>query len=186
MSNKFSVKNCALLFGAFVAGMLSVSISSLFGGYYCSVLAIVAVLSTLYIFDSLDKNNLQENKINIILLGILILCETVFFVTNDIIGYSVYQKGNMGFFDVFVMGSQLFSIGVIAYTMISIVLSFFCKDSIELVDDIRTEPTHEEETKKEEVAFEQKEVKEEKKEEYIKRIAQNNVRKDAPFMEEEI
>ena len=186
MSNKFNIKNCALLFGSFIAGMLSVSIANIFGGYYCSVLAIVAVLSTLYVFDSMDNNNLKENKINIILLGVLVLCEAVFFVANDIVGYAVYKKSSMGFFDMFVMGSQLFSVGVIAYTMISIVLSFFTKDSIELVDDISTPSIHEEETKKEEVTFEQKEVKEEKKEEYIKRIAQNTVRKEAPFMEEEI
>ena len=55
MSNKFNIKNCALLFGSFIAGMLSVSIANIFGGYYCSVLAIVAVLSTLYVFDSFSS-----------------------------------------------------------------------------------------------------------------------------------
>ena len=66
MSNKFNVKNCALLFGAFITGMLSVSISNIFGGYYCSVLAIIAVLSTLYVFDTLDKNTLSDNQLNVI------------------------------------------------------------------------------------------------------------------------
>lgn len=181
MSNKFNVKNCALLFGAFITGMLSVSISNIFGGYYCSVLAIIAVLSTLYVFDTLDKNTLSDNKLNVIFLCILIACETIFFVTNDIVGYSVYQKNNMGFFGWLVVGSQLFSVGVIAYTMISIVLNFFQKDSIELVDDVSNKVEGHDDVQEEIEA-----KKDEVKQEDVRRITQNNVRKEAPFMEEEI
>ena len=103
------------------------------------------------------------------------------FVTNDIVGYSVYQKNNMGFFGWLVVGSQLFSVGVIAYTMISIVLNFFQKDSIELVDDVSNKVEGHDEVQEEIEA-----KKDEVKQEDVRRITQNNVRKEAPFMEEEI
>ena len=121
----------------------------------------------------------KDNKLNVIFLAALVLFEFVFFVTNDIVGYPVYEQGNLGFFGILVVGSQLFSIGVSVYTLVSIVLGFFHKDSIELVDDLKGVEEH---LEIEEPVVE----KEEKKEEDIRRLTQNNVRKEAPFMEEEI
>ena len=65
--------------------------------------------------------------------------------------------------------------------MISIVLNFFQKDSIELVDDVSNKVEGHDDVQEEIEA-----KKDEVKQEDVRRITQNNVRKEAPFMEEEI
>jgi len=185
---KNNVKNNALIFGVFVTGMLSVSIANLFGGYYCFVAAIVVVLGTLFTFNVLDNKSLEENKIELILISILAFFELMFFLVNDVIGYPVYVKNNFNFTGICVMASQFYSIVVLAYSMIKIVLSFYKKDEIELIDNVEKAEDKVDE-KKEEIIEEAEEVLKEKKVEEskpqeMKRITETNVRKQAPFMEE--
>ena len=180
--NKNEIKNKALIFGIFMVGMLAVSIANFFGGYYCSVLAIVAILSTIYVFNVLDLGNIKDNKVDIGLVALLSFLEFVFFVANDIFGHPVYVKGNVDFFGGLVIGSQIYSIAVILYNLIKIDLSLFKhKDTVELVEEKKEMTTNEGiEYDTEESLFEDN-----KDVEDIKRIPRSDIRKDAPFMEEE-
>ena len=43
----------------FLVGMLNVSISGVFGGYYCSAAAIIVVLATIYAYELFDKKFIE-------------------------------------------------------------------------------------------------------------------------------
>ena len=168
----------ALMFGIFVVGMLSVSIANLFGGYYCSVAAIIVILTTMYILNCLDKGTFQDDKFNVITISIISGLEILFFLVNDVIGYSVYT-GVVDFFGVLVIGSQLYSVVMIILNLVKNVLSYGKKDKIELVEE------HEEIKNKEDIQEEKEEViVDESAVEDIKRIPESDIKKETPFMEE--
>ena len=180
MVGKNFIKKNSLFIGMFVIGMFTVSIANFFGGYYCSVLAAITVLATIYVFNILDNETINENKFNLIMIGVLLLSELVFFAVNDIFGHSVYVKGNIDFFGGFVIAVQIYSVVVSIYSLVNFVLIFSKKETIELVDDEKRIIVDE---KDEELHVEEKNIK--KEEEDLKRIARSDFKKDVPFMEEE-
>jgi len=189
MVKKNIVKKNALFMAMFVIGMLTVSVANFFGGYYCVVLAPVAILATVYTFNVLENNELNENKYELLMVGVLILFEFIFFVVNDIIGYPVYVRGNTGLMDVTVMGVQVYSVAVTIYSLIKLVLIFCWKDKVELVDG-ENKIDGSLDNNQEEIYFEKDTINSEEnannnKEKEIKRITQFGVKKDVPFMEEE-
>ena len=170
----------ALMFGIFVAGMLSVSIANLFGGYYCSVAAITVILTTMYVLNSLDKGTFQDDKFNIITISVVSVFEILFFLVNDLFGKFVYT-GALDFFGVLVIGSQLYSVTMIILNLIKTVLSYGKKDKIELVEEhkeVEISEEEQEEVQQEEVIVEESAV------EDIKRIPESDIQKETPFMEE--
>ena len=176
------LKHYGLFLSISVVGMISVSLSNLFGGNYGVCAAAMIVLSTFLVFVLLDRNLMNVNKLNLSLIGVLVLLEMLFFVTNDIIGYTVYNRDNVGFFGGIVLASQIYSVLLAIYFLIRIVLSFVNFNSfVEVIDNLKTDYTNEEPVK-EEV---KEPVKEEKKVE-IKRIARSTEKKDVPFMEEKL
>ena len=90
--NKEILKNYILSAAIFVVGVFSIPLANLFGGYYCSVLAISVVLTTILMYSILDKNTMQDNKILIISTLSLIAIEFALFTINDIFKISVYNK----------------------------------------------------------------------------------------------
>lgn len=176
-----NLKHYGLFLSISVVGMVSVSLSNLFGGSYGVVAAIMLVLSTFLMFILLDRNLISSNKLNLSLTGVLVLLEMIFFVTNDIIGHTVYTKNSVGFFGGVVIASQIYAILLAIYFLVRIVLSFVhFRDFIEVVDN-----NYETATDFEEKEIVKEEVKEEKKVE-IKRIARSAEKKDVPFMEEKL
>ena len=168
-----------LIFGVFVAGMLSVSIANLFGGYYCSVAAIAVILNTMYILNSLDKGTFQDDKFNVITISIISILEVLFFLVNDVVGYSVYN-GDINFLSTIVSGSQLYSVVMIIFNLVKNVLSYVKKDKIELVEE------HEEINKNEDDHNEEEDesIDDDGIVEDIKRIPESDIKKETPFMEE--
>lgn len=190
MLEKSKTNQYMLYLAICLVGMLSVSITHLFGGYYSAVAAIVTVLGTLLFYNLFDKketfsSDLVTNVVALIIIG----CQLVFFVVNDIFNYPVYVKNHLGFWGVTVIISQIISILGILYFIIMLVISLN-KDRIELVseDDKKSEnenlnfndsdSVYSQENKTDDV--EEKTIRKE-----IRSIPEkiNNVK--APFMEEE-
>lgn len=179
MTLKKSLKNSALIFGIFAIGMFSLPVANLFGGYYSVVAVVIAVLATAFISDILDKNSLKENLVEVIFIAVLFLFEFVFLIANDIFGHPVYVKSNLGFFGICVIISQLYSAGMICYYLISIVISMYSnKHHVEIIEKI---DKNEESVIEEEIdvgELNSDEVQE------LKKLPQNEEKKEAPFMEE--
>ena len=181
--NKNNLKNMTLLFGIFLAGMLSVSIANFFGGFYCTVAAIVIILATFYVFGVLDTRSIKSNKINLIMVGIIALLETIFFVVNDIFGYNVYVKGNVDFFGGLVIASQIYCILAILYHLIMIDISFLKNNSsIELVEEVNVSNGQNVTHDVEEATVEESN---DDSVEEIRQIPRNEIKQETPFMEEE-
>ena len=107
--------------------------------------------------------------------------EIVLFITNDIIGYDVYNASNLGFWGYFVMASQIYSVCMVIYFMAMVVLSFMDFGSkIEVVEKSSISNPVNEEIKEEKHEKQEKETRVEE----VKRISQTKVNKDIPFMEE--
>ena len=178
--NKNDIKNNILILGVLLLGTFSVSIANLFKGYYCAVAALVVLFVTMYLFDTLDKNKLEENKPNLIMIGGVAFFELIFFIINDIVGDPVYVSGNVGFLGGMVIFSQLFSVVSAIYYVLKKSLFNSRKPTIEVIEA----PKEKEEKVQEEIEPEEVEVEEEYVEE-IKRLPNGTLGKDAPFMEEE-
>ena len=177
--NKSNIKNNILILGVLLVGTFSVSIANLFKGYYCAVAALTVLFSTIYLFDTLDKNKLEENKTNLIMMGTITFFELLFFIVNDIFGNSVYVSGNVGFMGGMVIFSQLFSVVGAIYYVLKNVLFTKKTATIEVIEAPKEEPVTEERVE-EEVEYEEEEHVEE-----IKKLPNGNFRSEAPFMEEE-
>ena len=165
----------------FIIGMFSVSIAKFFGGHYSVVLALMTLLSTILLINSIDKNMIGKNKMNFILLSVLVLCEFVFFVINDVFDYSVYSYNSVKFIGTLVVGSQLYSVGLLVYYWVCLMIGFFQKENVELID----EKNIEEENTEENLNLEIDDVNEEEMVSELKQIPQGNFVKQSPFMEEE-
>ncbi len=169
----------------YLVGMISISISNAFGGYYCFGAAICTILLTVFLYNLFDKGEtLKENIINLVAASTITVLEIIFCVVNDIFRVEIYTKANLGFWGVVAICSQIISALSIAYVAIRIMLTLKSKSQVELIDQ------HEEKTKdievqkenvKENIPRETNEFTEE-----IKSIP-NSVTssKEAPFMEEE-
>lgn len=131
MGNENLIKNI-LVFGVFVVGALSSFVANLFGGYYI-VAALVTIMSTLFVCGILDKNIFKENKEILILMLVTTFFEFVFFLVNDIVGYSVSGDNAIGFFKGLVIFSQLYSASMIVYYLIKYFLPFNNKTNVEVI-----------------------------------------------------
>lgn len=179
--NKSNLKNVVLVIGVLLLGTFSVTIANLFNGYYCGVAALAVLLSTIYLFDVLDKRGLEENKINLIMVGGVVFFEVLFFLVNDIFGKTVYGGGSIGFFEAIVLFSQLYSVVGVIYYVLKNVLFAKRVETIELVENHKEEPTTQETEIEEEDELEINNVDVEE----IKRLPQGTLGKETPFMEEE-
>ena len=108
---KIQTKKIMISLLMFGVGAFSVSISNLLRGYFAPVIVIEMVALTVYLNYLLDdKNVIKNNLINLILIGIVVVSNLVFFVTNDIVGKPVYVGNLNNFWDVCVITSQLISL----------------------------------------------------------------------------
>jgi len=186
--DKSKIKNYLLCMAIFVVGMLSVSITNIFGGYYCSVAAVEMILYTIIVYNMFDKKiHSKENVISLVMVSVITALELVFFIINDIFGVDVYVKGDLNFLGVCVIISQLLSIFAIAYSSVYFVLDLN-KSHVELVDEkdscLDCEKSDDfEETSNHNEGLKTEIDREEKTE--IKSIKENNIEVKTPFMEEE-
>lgn len=189
---KEKVRKYALAMVMFVVGMLSVSISNLFGGFYCSVVAIEVVLLTLYVYSAFDiKEKSKFDIIDLSLVASVTVFEILFFIINDIFGVDVYVKNDLNFLGVLVIISQMLCIASIIYMSVYQVVSLKHahveviekNDMKEAQKDEETTISETEKNQTENVEIETEDV-ELQQEENIKSIAENNVKVEAPFMEE--
>jgi len=174
---KENLKNIILPCLTLVTGMLSVSISNIFGNHYGFVAIIVIVLSALYTYNLFDKGEeIGKNLANLVLMGTVLFFQLLFFVVNDIINIPVYTKNSLGFFGVCVLVSQIISVVGLLYLIVNFVLQN--KETyIEVVghDDLKdTEELAEVDS--------QLATEEEKKE--VRFISEKNNQQNVPFMEE--
>ena len=178
MNSKSNLKNNILLISIFVLATLSVSVANLFGGSYSPVAIISVVLSTFFVLNVLNKNEFKENKLNLILVCIILFLEVFFFVINDIVGYAVYSKNKINFISGCVIFSQLFSAFVTMYLLVKNVFSFSNKNKVELVEEENKKEVEEEKKVEEEIV-------DDGSVEELRKIPQSTIKKEAPFMEEE-
>lgn len=200
MFDKVKMKNLSLCLCVFLVGMLSVSISNIFGGYYAPVTATVFVLGTVYVSNIFNlKESCKENLVMIGLVGIIALLELVFFIVNDIANVDVYVKNYFNFWSICVLISQIISMGAIVYSLSVFVIENM-KTKVEIVDEDRKiinntnnvekqkeTYVHEEKTEnyiREEIEVKEDNIKKESKPE-IKSIEKESVKIKTPFMEEE-
>ena len=171
----------AIIFGV---GMLSVSVSNIFGGYYCSVAVIETILYTMFVYGMFDRNeNLKENAVLVALISCVTFSGLLFFVVNDIFNVNVYVKNVLDFWGICVISSQLLSMASIVYIAVYLVLSLN-KNKVELVEDYSEDTQnveHEEVKQVEETVGENKDVVEKE----VKSITHDNISVDVPYMEEE-
>ena len=182
MLNKANTKKLMLSIGVFLTGMLCVSIANVFGGYYCSATAISVILATFYVYGLFDnKIDIKNNLVNLVLVGVVVLFQLIFFVVNDIFNVPVYVKNYTSFWSVCVIISQIISICSIIYCLGMFV---YCsrKNDIEIVENIKQESV--ENSVSVEVNADDNFVSEEENKE-IKTIAERNFDKSTPYMEEE-
>ena len=183
MMNKIQTKNLLLSVLVFLTGMLSVSISNIFGGYYGSVVAIVTILATFYVYNLFDnKESFKENLPSLILVGVVVALEVLFFIVNDMFGHDVYVKNHLDFWGICVLVSQGICVCGIVYLFVTTLLTAKAS-KVEIVNerevndqtatsdnhdtiDVQTENNHD--AKKE-----------------IKSIPENATVVNTPFMEEE-
>jgi len=91
--DKSKTKHFLISVFIFLIGMLNVSISGIFGGYYCAATAIIVVLATIYAYELFDKKiNIKENILDLSLVGTITFLNIVFFLMNDIFDVRVYTK----------------------------------------------------------------------------------------------
>ena len=189
---KEKVRKYALAMVMFVVGMLSVSISNLFGGFYCSVVAIEVVLLTLYVYSAFDiKEKSKFDIIDLSLVASVTVFEILFFIINDIFGVDVYVKNNLNFLGVLVIVSQILCIASIIYMSVYQVVSLKNthveviekNDAKEVQKVEETTVSENEKNLTDDVEIQTEDV-DIQQEETIKSIAENNVKVQAPFMEE--
>lgn len=171
----------------FLVGMLNVSISGVFGGYYCSAAAIIVVLATIYAYELFDKKiNIKENMVELSLIGAITLLNILFFLVNDVFDINVYIKNSFNFWSVLVIISQLISIGSLVYVAAMFVINA-TKGKIEIVEEnekVNTSIKNEDTTKNTTEEDSEEKTNETKIE--IKALEEKNEdEKDTPFMEEE-
>lgn len=155
------------------------SIAGVFGGYYCSVSAILVVLTTIYVYDLFDKKlDIKENIVDLSFVGIITFMNILFFVVNDIFNFRVYTKNVFNFWTVSVIISQIISIIALVYASSFFVLNSR-KGKVEIVENSKEENN--------EKTFDETEKlqKEEVKKAEMKSIPQNKEPEKTPFMEEE-
>ncbi len=180
---------CVLMF---VVGLLSVSIANAFGGYYSFVAIVEVVLFTMFVYHLLDDIHvLRDNVINLSLCALITFFQIIFFFVNDVFDKPVYVKESLGFFGIAVIISQIISAIAIAYVAVNLVIDLR-KNKIEVVD-------HENDTlyEKKEDTVEIKDELEKKNtfaqtgdivesdDKELKSIAEQNIKVEAPFMQEE-
>ena len=185
-----SVKNTISYFGAFAVGMLSVTISNLFGGYYYAVAGAVVILSTIFVVGVFDQKRYDERKLEVKLLGLLCVVEVLFFVVNDLLSYDVYISNSEDFFSYLVLGSQFYCVAVMMLSALVGVSKYFRTSKVQVIERVeREEPkekTFEEEfNKAEPVKDYEPTIDDEEVVEEIKSIPLIHVQKEVPFMEEE-
>ena len=185
-----SVKNTISYFGAFAVGMLSVTISNLFGGYYYAVAGAVVILSTIFVVGVFDQKRYDERKLEVKLLGLLCVVEVLFFVVNDLLSYDVYISNSEDFFSYLVLGSQFYCVAVMMLSALVGVSKYFRTSKVQVIERVeREEPkekTFEEEfNKAEPVKDYEPTIDDEEIVEEIKSIPLIHVQKEVPFMEEE-
>ena len=130
------MKYYLLLIVSYLCGMLSVSISNVFGGNYSPVVVVLFILFTVVTIDTLNIKELEKRKNDLILLTCLCGVELVFFLINDVISYPVYVKGDTGVIGFIVMFSQFYSILLIAYYGIKMCLNGFKKTNVEIIEKV--------------------------------------------------
>ena len=144
--------------------------------------------------------DLKENLVSMILVGIVVFFELLFFVVNDIFNFDVYVRNRINFWSFNVMFSQVISMGSIIYSIVNFVIEIK-KTRVEVLDGnesakriIKEEKkadiyAHEEVEMNEEIELhEAKKYKEEIQNEMkveIKSITRENVKVTTPYMEEE-
>lgn len=182
-NDKMLIKKIAVSVAIFVTGMFSVSIANVFGGYFAPVISIEIVALTIYLnYIFQEKEIFKKNYINLCLVSLIVLFGLIFFVVNDLIGVQVYVRDSLGFFGICVISSQIISIASLIYVLVNFLISAN-KNHIEVVDE-----TEEKKVETEEKVVTEKEIDKEEEiinEEEIKSISENNLKVDAPFMEEE-
>lgn len=182
--NKVQMKKFLLSLLIFVAGAFSVSIANMFGGHFGIVVVVQVVSLTVYLNELLtDNSSLKNSLVELILIGVVLFLNLVFFVTNDIVGKSVYVGNLTNFWDITVIVSQLVSLGSLVYALVVFVLKSKIIH-IEVVDycDKNIEESNCQKVEKEE--FEETATTSDVSEE-VKSIVENNVKVETPFMEEE-
>ena len=195
MINKMKTKNYFLCIAIFVVGMFCVSIANIFGGFYCSVAVIEAILATVFAYDIFDnKDGFKENIISLIFVSIILFFGLLFFVVNDIFGVSVYTNGNLGFWGICVIISQLLSIAFVVYILVMFIMSLN-QSRVEIIDDGENKKIDKEINKETRsnssktydlhddlsAQFEHKKINEKEEPKSI----ENNMKRNVPFMEEE-
>jgi len=184
--SKISSKNYCVCIAMFVVGMLSVSVANIFGGYYCSVAAIETILCTAFIYNLFDKKiDIKENVVCISLVSLITLLEIIFFVVNDVFNIDVYIKGNLNFFGMLILISQIVSIISIVYFS---VCYFLVRENsrVEVIEETNCEKEESEvlnETVNEK--YKASDVEEKKESNDVKAIQETTTKVDVPFMEEE-
>ena len=185
-----SVKNTISYFGAFAVGMLSITISNLFGGYYYAVAGAVVILSTIFVVGVFDQKRYDERKLEVKLLGLLCVVEVLFFVVNDLLSYDVYISNSEDFFSYLVLGSQFYCVAVMMLSALVGVSKYFRTSKVQVIERVEREApkekTFEEEfNKAEPVKDYEPTIDDEEIVEEIKSIPLIHEKKEVPFMEEE-
>lgn len=170
----------------FLVGMLNVSIAGVFGGYYCSAAAIIAVLSTIYVYEIFDKKiNVKENILELSLIGIVTFLNIVFFLINDVFDIRVYSRNNFNFLSILVIVSQLISIGALVYTAV-IFITNSAKEKVEVVEENKKKNMETMDLNEKEQSLNEETSKKGEQKIEIKVIEENKIdEKEPPFMEEE-
>lgn len=182
--DKNNTKKYVLSAFMFVVGMLSVSISNFFGGYYCSVAVVETILFTILLYGIFDrKESFKGNVVLLILTSIVTVFSILFFVVNDIFNVPVYVKNVLNFWGFCVIASQSISILSIVYLAVYLAISLN-KSKVELVED-KLEETETNVNENKDVEEETFVKNEEFVQEEVKSITQDNVKVDVPYMEEE-
>lgn len=177
MENK-KVTNYIMRISVYVVGLLSVIIAGLLGGYYCFGAAIVAVISTIFVYKCFDNNCVKENLIDLACMSVILAFQVLFFFVNDVLNIVVYDKNNLNFLGYIVMASQVYSAIMIGYYIIKITLDNIRKEKVVYKKENDNRDFDVIDTKIE--TNTNNEVKVE-----IKAIGERNVIKEAPFMEEQ-
>lgn len=186
MFEKNKTKQFLISVFIFLTGMLNVSIAGVFGGYYCSTAAIIAVLSTIYVYEMFDKKiNVKENIPELSLIGIVTFLNIVFFLINDVFDVRVYSRNNFNFLSILVIVSQLISIGSLVYTAVTFVTNS-TKEKVEVVEESKKKNVVTEDSNEKEQSFDEETSMKDNQKVEIKVIEENkNDEKMPPFMEEE-